>query len=556
MSAHVGSTRRSEVEAPDSFQTIRRLWSRPAVAFVAFALLAVVHTWPLAANPAHLSRNDNADTLLNTWAIAWVAHQLPRDPAHLFDANIFYPERHTLGYSEAMVVQGVLAMPVLLAGGSPVLAYNVVLLAGFALTGWAFWLLARRWSACVSAAYVTGSLAAFNSHVLVRLPHLQTQHVEFVAIILFALDRVLVSSRVRDALLLGVGFALQALTSVYLLVFTTWMLIFAAAARGREWLGRGRLRNAGLLAAAGAIAVAILSPYLMAYAEVHRLQGFERSIQETQNWVGSWRDYLATGGRFHYAWWSQPFVDQAHSDNFPGITALVLAALAAFWPETRGDRRFRMCAAAAVGCAAVAFVPSAPFYPLLYRYIPLFHAVRVGAHIGQMVLLMVAVAAGFGLAGLLRRSPSRRARIAFALGAFALVNLEALRAPLDYEPFSGIPSVYDSLATEPHAVVVEIPMWEPRLFFGNASYMLNSTRHWRPLLNGYSGFRPQSYDNTFQHMTGFPDFDSLDALRLRGVTHVIVHRNILQPDRAEALSHIGSLQLVAKENDIEMYRLR
>src|SRR4051812_22492727 len=88
-------------------------------ALAAFALLAVVHTWPLARDPAHLSRNDNGDAVLNTWTIAWVAHQLPRHPLRLFDANIFYPERLTLAYSEAMIVQSVLAMPVLAAGGSP-----------------------------------------------------------------------------------------------------------------------------------------------------------------------------------------------------------------------------------------------------------------------------------------------------------------------------------------------------------------------------------------------------------------------------------------------------
>src|SRR5512140_3500698 len=121
-------------------------WRRRVTALAMFALLAVVHTWPLAADPAHQSRNDNGDALLNTWAIAWVAHQLPRDPARLFDANIFYPERHTLGYSEAMIVQGVIALPVIAAGGSPVLAFNVVLLTGFAFTGWAFWLLTTRWT--------------------------------------------------------------------------------------------------------------------------------------------------------------------------------------------------------------------------------------------------------------------------------------------------------------------------------------------------------------------------------------------------------------------------
>ena len=146
------------------------------VALCVFALLAVVHTWPLAHDPVHQSRNDSSDALLNTWAIAWVAHQLPRDPAHLFDANIFSPERHTLGYSEAMIVQGVMAMPILAAGGSPTLAYNLVLMAGFALTGWAFYLLVRRWTGSEAAGYVSGSLAAFNAHSLVRLTHLQAQH--------------------------------------------------------------------------------------------------------------------------------------------------------------------------------------------------------------------------------------------------------------------------------------------------------------------------------------------------------------------------------------------
>src|SRR5262249_39844182 len=149
--------------------------------------------------PAHLSRNDNADTVLNEWTLAWVAHQLPRDPRHLFDANIFYPNRLTLAYSEAMIVQSILAMPILALGGTPVLAYNLVLMAGFALTGGAFWLLIWRWTGSAAAAYIGGALAAFNAHVLVELPHLQFLHAEFFALILFAVDRVIVSRRGRDA---------------------------------------------------------------------------------------------------------------------------------------------------------------------------------------------------------------------------------------------------------------------------------------------------------------------------------------------------------------------
>ena len=79
--------------------------SRPASALAIFVLLAIVHTWPLASNPAHLSRNDNADIVLNEWTLAWVIHEAIHDPRHLFDANIFHPERFTLAYSEAMFAE-------------------------------------------------------------------------------------------------------------------------------------------------------------------------------------------------------------------------------------------------------------------------------------------------------------------------------------------------------------------------------------------------------------------------------------------------------------------
>ncbi len=51
-----------------------------------------------------------------------------------------------------------------------------------------------------------------------------------------------------------------------------------------------------------------------------------------------------------------------------------------------------------------------------------------------------------------------------------------------------------------------------------------STFHWRPLINGYSGYYPQSY---LQALEGFRRFEpgrSVEALRLMGVgVYVIVH---------------------------------
>ncbi len=549
--------------------TWRRARSARA-ALAIFLLLAVAHTWPLARNPAHLSRVDNGDYLLNVWAVSWVAHELPRDPVHLFDANIFYPERRTLAYSEAMIVQGVMAMPLRAVGLSPIATYSVLFLAGLALTGWAFCLLIRRWTGSWSAAYIGGSLAAFNASVLVRTPHLQTQHAEFVPLMLFALDRMIMSPRMRSAALLGAGFALQGLTSIYLLVFSTWMLGFAALARlvssgaaaGTEAAAGAtarrrvsRLRILVLLGAAGAIACGILAPYLLAYVRLHEATGLERTVGDAELYAGSWTDYLSTGGRLHYWLWSHRFFERSRSASFPGIAGIALAGLGLAWAETRRDPRLRMCLAAGSGCALVSWAAYLPFYPALHRAIPLFRAVRVAAHLGQFVLMMLAVAAGFGAAGLARRWPARSWRAA-ALVLFGIVHLEALRAPIGFREFGQVSRVYDRLAATPRAIVAEVPFFSPRFTAPMAMYMLNSTAHWHPILEGYSGFVPQSYLDTYDVVRNFPDERSLFAMHTRGVTHVVVHRSAIEPEQFAAVERTASLRPIDNDGETYLYVLR
>jgi hypothetical protein len=235
---------------------------------------------------------------------------------------------------------------------------------------------------------------------------------------------------------------------------------------------------------------------------------------------------------------------------------MVLVAMAAAWPETRGDARFQMCAAAGVGCLAVSLLPHTPFYPVLHRLIPLFSAVRVPGHIGQVVLLMIAVVAGFGVAGWSRRWRNPATWPVAAAVVCALVNLEALRAPIVYRPFDSIPRVYDVLANEQGAVVAELPFYAPRDFFGNGIYMLNSTRNWRPMLNGYSGFRPTSYTDSYNATRGFPDQRSVAALEHLGVTHVIVHADQFRSDYVDELARSPLIQPVVADRDIHIYRLR
>ena len=81
---------------------------RFANAVLLFAALTLVMTWPQAARLTTDAWHHD-DVFFNMWRFGWFAHALAKSPDHLIDGNIFYPEARTLTYSDAMVVESMLA---------------------------------------------------------------------------------------------------------------------------------------------------------------------------------------------------------------------------------------------------------------------------------------------------------------------------------------------------------------------------------------------------------------------------------------------------------------
>ncbi len=524
-----------------------------AGAALLFLSMAVLHSWPLASNPSHLARLDNDDAALNTWVIAWVAHALPRDPLKLFEAPIFHPEQHTLAYSEHLFVESLMGAPLLWLGASPVLVHNLLLIAGLALSGWSMYLLILRWTGSAWAGVVSGLTYAFNAHALTRFAHLQAQHVEFLPLILYALDRVIVAPRRRNVIMLAAAFVLQALCSNYLLVFTAFALMVAALVRSRELDGR----SSRALIIAGGIAVVALAPFLWPYYEVSRDQGLVRSVNEVAHYSAGWRDYLVTGGRMHYAAWSHLFFE-GRTALFPGITALILSVVAVANRKRLNDPRVRMTAAIGILGLAFSFGPSLPGYAWLHEHVPLLGGIRNAARWGWLLLAAVAVLAGFGVATL-ERMTGPAWRLAPAL-LCALVTLESIRTPVGFTPFTDIPRIYDRLADEPGAVVAEFPFYSGGSVSRNGPYVLANTRYFKPLLNGYSGFQPSAFEARGRTLDTFPDDAAVAALRQARVTHVFVHATPFGDrygqDRLREIDARPELELVAEEDGIRLYRLR
>jgi hypothetical protein len=93
-------------------------------------------------------------------------------------------------------------------------------------------------------------------------------------------------------------------------------------------------------------------------------------------------------------------------------------------------------------------------------------------------------------------------------------------------------AMYHALAELPDGPVLEIP-W-PMQVEHDAIYaaraMLGSTLHWKPLLNGHSGYAPRTYPFLRQVGQGLPSPEGLARLEaLVDVRYVLVHRDELAP---------------------------
>ena len=533
--------------------------------------MAVVHSWPLAGDLAHLARLDNDDAALNTWAITWVAHILPRHPLALFDAPIFHPEDNTLAYSEHLFVQSMMGAPLLWSGVAPVVVHNLLLIAGFALSGWAMYLLITRWTGSWQAGVVSGLIYAFNAHTLTRFPHLQAQHVEFFPLMLYAFDRLITKSpthqlkspnpqikspnhqikspdhqipRSPDVALLSTSFLLQSLCSNYLLVFSLFALAAMIAVRTDGWAKRAMIA----LGIAGVASAILLVPFLWPYYEVSRQQGLTRSIEEVARYSAGWRDYLVTGGRLHYQLWSHALFE-GRTALFAGVTAslLALAALA----EWR-DRRVQMAIAFGAVGVAFSFGPALPGYTAVHDLFPLLAGIRNAARFGWLFLAAVAVLAGFAAARI--RSPWAIALLC------VLVTAESIRTPVGYTRFEGLPRIYDRVAAEPDLVLAEFPFYSGRSISDNGPYVLANTRYLRPLVNGYSGFQPRGFEERGRLLNQFPEQPAIAHLRALGVTHVTVHRAAFAERFGEAardaIDAVSALELIDEVDGVRLYRLR
>ena len=464
-----------------------------------FTLASLVFTFPLATALGQANRLDSPDALLNGWIVSWNLEQLRNDPLHLFDANIFFPEKGALAYSENLLTASLIAAPVALVSDNPILLVNVALLAAFVFSGLATFALAFELTHDRLAAYLAGILFAFAPYRFAHLPHLQLQ-LAFGIPLSFVFLRFIVAGTGR--VFATFGFALTAFltfgSSVYYTVYVASAVPIVALTELR-WLPKERRRSAfGRLLVGSVLAILLVMPLVLPYLD--KLQsGRVRSLEAAAEFSAGLTEYLSSFS------WLHAFLPKANEPLFPGFVALALAAKALL---TAGRERERKWCWVAVGLLGVALSlgPSAGLFTFLYNVAAPYRALRVPSRAGVLFLLAIALLAAIGLTRLKR--PGLRWTLVL------VAALECFVAPLGLRMEApSYPAIYRHVETLPEpGAMVELPLPPPERFQDNAIFVYRSIFHRRQIVNGYSGFAPPSYGLAYRQLMR-RDFSRLTRFR-------------------------------------------
>ena len=313
-----------------------------------YLILTPIMTYPMALHMAEAVPGPPWDNYVWLYDIWWFKHTLfEAGISPLFNPQIFYPFGYDVGLSETILASKALGLPFILAGGE-VVAFNLLVMASFVLSGFAMYLWVLRLSHNRLAAVLAGVIYAFapyriNALAAGWIPLLPTQ---WLPLAFLYIDKTLDQRRSRPAALAGLYVAISALSSWYYAYMVALILPLYVLARARPWrqyLLDGRLWRAALvfLVVLGVLAVPVAIPALGLGSS-----SLSWSLGYADRWSASLEDFVLPNiyhplwGRFflglrpeisEYPWYAPGFI-------YLGIVPLILAVVGFF----AGRRRWRL----------------------------------------------------------------------------------------------------------------------------------------------------------------------------------------------------------------------
>jgi hypothetical protein len=221
---------------------------------------------------------------------------------------------------------------------------------------------------------------------------------------------------------------------------------------------------------------------------------------------------------------------------YVGLTTLGLAALGLWkWRNRPGPLSAAVLTAGAIALA-LSLGPAGGWSPYdLFTALPAMSLLRAPARFALLVMLALALLVGIAITELRGRLGPRAPAVLLALALIGLTESFVVGFPGGKPPQMTTPAVYERLAALPAGAVLSLPSYvgTPE-GFRESDYLLFSTAHWRPIVNGFGRQEPPGHGATIETVSRFPAADAILRLCNLQVRYVVLHTGRASELRAAA----------------------
>jgi hypothetical protein len=529
--------------------TGRSLTHEYALVILGGLLLAVVLTWPALRYPLHVLPQEIGDPARQAWQVAWSGHVLWTDPARLWQANAYFPQRYSFAFGDSLLGYA----PAGMLGDGPlaaVLRYNILFVLAHALLAVGGYALVRQLGAGRTGAAVAAVASAYAPWRLAQEGHLDIVSAAGIPLALAMLARGngwslryglrpdrrhagwAAAGWLVAAWQISLGFSLG-LPFAYVLAGIVAVVAIAVPIRRLRKPRQGPVLGwrllltdlFGLLFVAG-VGGLIALPYF-------KVAGTGPSAPEIDFYSPPWRSLLIApaesriwgaahaGPRSSLPW-------PAEMTLLPGFVLYALALVGLVFSVWKWWQRLLLLLGVAV---SVVFTLGTTVFGGRWTYLPLFGhlpgslGIRIPGRLMLWVTLLLAVLAAGAVAEFVRRAE----------------HLSALRVPPWPGPWLRLATLVplllvlvESWNATPHPVVPAQPaamrtvtgpmLVLPSAAMSDQTVMLWSTSRFQAMANGGGAFAAARQAELRQRAASFPDTPSVQYLRGLGIKTVVLLR--------------------------------
>lgn len=528
------------------------------------------------------------DPLFYAWNLSHNADNWFKGLDALLNTNIFYPVTNTIAYSDTLWGQSLFINPIIWISHNPILAENIAVLLSFPLSAITMFLLSFYLTKNLVASSMSGIFFAFSYPRLSQIGHLPMISSQWLPLYILYLIKFLKDGKRKNFMLLCIWYLLSITSSIYFGVFLvpiSAVIIIADFIKRIHFHTTHQYKNIAIAVFPIVVPFIIilgvtLLPYIRLKAENPQIK---RSIDDVTHLRANLIDYISVLPTSLNTF-KLPTNTNEHV-LFPTGTLLMLALLGLITISQRNRYMMSILVLIAVTSFILSLGNEQSFtlgsfstgtlkmpYYYLYTLFPLFQIVRVPARFGIFIIISLSALAAWGIDHITKKNKSK-----WVIGVFLctfIIEVWQTNTPFVTIPLEkSIPKVYSWIAKQPEPMIlVELPvslfyhgssmenqLYMPFSALGKAdTYALETYRvyfsafHKKRMINGYSGFLPESYNRLTETLEDFPSQQSIKALQDIGVTHAVVHiRQYENENRSKIVQALASSSLLTLSYSID-----